>query len=173
MRPKCRQIFRRCKFRKMASNFNLASEQKATNYVSKMNFIGFVCPDFWPGDKWLNGIFTFSPRFFKDGWTLMPLKVNESINQHGDHKWLENWPGSNSSYLWCHHPGYLLTLWRHLGTFGANLVCLLFLECPSFIFASANNQLVHSTLKSSKLRTISWFSYLISLLAQWRTAERA
>ena len=34
------------------------------------------------------------------------------------------------SYLWWHHPGYLLTLWPHQS---AILNCLLILKCPTFV----------------------------------------
>ena len=40
------------------------------------------------------------------------------------------WP--KSLYLWCHYFGCILTLWHHQAPFGANLICLLFLKCPTF-----------------------------------------
>ena len=45
-----------------------------------------------------------------------------------------NWPGSKNSYLRCYHPGYVLTLECHQDTFRANLVTLLFLKCPTFVY---------------------------------------
>ena len=88
---------------------------------------------------WRKNLFFFgsissrlNPRFFKEGGTLKPLELNRNINL-GTTNWEDL--AQKLSYLWCHHPSYLLTLWRHQGTFGANLICLLvLLKCPNFIF---------------------------------------
>ena len=67
------------------------------------------------------------PRFFKECWTLMPLAVNKS-NNLGTTNHEDNWLNSKNLNLWCLQPDYLLTWWQHQGTFGANLICFLFLK---------------------------------------------
>ena len=84
----------------------------------------------------------FVRRFIIEGWTLRHVAVNKSITL-GLCKQLRELTWLKKLYLWCHHPGYWLTLRRHQGPFGEKLVCLLFLHLYQLSLGVTHKKIIH------------------------------